>query len=137
VIRILRGMPEFTWLRLVALVAFVGTYLGLALGHLPNVPAVLLLKTIVPGFGEPTRAWLLLAMASLGLAPAIVDRVFEVVEALHRAGTAVLLVGQNVRRALTAASRAYVLAEGRIVAGGPAAQLIAEPHIRRAYLGEP
>jgi branched-chain amino acid transport system ATP-binding protein len=79
---------------------------------------------------------LLLDEPSLGLAPAIVDRVFEVVEALHPAGTAVLLVEQNVRRALTAASRAYVLAEGRIVTGGPAAQLIAEPHIRRAYLGE-
>ena len=79
---------------------------------------------------------LLLDEPSLGLAPAIVDQVFEVVEALHRDGTAVLLVEQNVPRALAVASRAYVLAEGRIVSAGPPAALLAEPHIRSAYLGE-
>jgi branched-chain amino acid transport system ATP-binding protein len=79
---------------------------------------------------------LLLDEPSLGLAPAIVDRVFEVVEALHRAGTAVLLVEQNAGRALRVASRAYVLAEGRIVTEGPAARLLAQPEIRSAYLGE-
>jgi branched-chain amino acid transport system ATP-binding protein len=79
---------------------------------------------------------LLLDEPSLGLAPAIVDRVFEVVETLHRAGTAVLLVEQNVGRALGVASRAYVLAEGRVVSEGPPARLLAEPHIRSAYLGE-
>ena len=56
---------------------------------------------------------LLLDEPSLGLAPTVVDRVFEVIEALHREGTAVLLVEQNVARALAVASRAYVLAEGR------------------------
>jgi branched-chain amino acid transport system ATP-binding protein len=79
---------------------------------------------------------LLLDEPSLGLAPAIVDRVFEVIEALHRAGTAVLLVEQSVGRALSVASRGYVLAEGRIVVEGPAAALLTEPHIRSAYLGD-
>jgi ABC-type branched-subunit amino acid transport system ATPase component len=49
---------------------------------------------------------------------------------------AVLLVEQNVQKALAVASRAYVLAEGRIVSVGTPAALLAEPHIRRAYLGE-
>jgi branched-chain amino acid transport system ATP-binding protein len=79
---------------------------------------------------------LLLDEPSLGLAPAIVDRVFEVIGALHRAGTAVLLVEQSVGRALSVASRGYVLVEGRIVAEGPPAALLAEPHIRSAYLGD-
>jgi branched-chain amino acid transport system ATP-binding protein len=79
---------------------------------------------------------LLLDEPSLGLAPAVVDHVFEVVEALHRDGTAVLLVEQNVQRALAVAGRAYVLAEGRIVSAGAPAALLAEPHIRSAYLGE-
>ena len=79
---------------------------------------------------------LLLDEPSLGLAPAIVDRLFEVIEVLHREGTAVLLVEQNVGRALAVASRAYVLAEGRVVSEGPPARLLAEPHIRNAYLGE-
>jgi branched-chain amino acid transport system ATP-binding protein len=79
---------------------------------------------------------LLLDEPSLGLAPAIVDRVFAVIQAFHRAGTAVLLVEQNAGRALEVASRAYVLAEGRVVSEGPSARLLAEPHIRSAYLGE-
>jgi branched-chain amino acid transport system ATP-binding protein len=79
---------------------------------------------------------LLLDEPSLGLAPTIVDQVFEVVEALHRAGTAVLLVEQNVQRALAVAGRAYVLAEGRIVSDGTPATLLSEPHLRRAYLGD-
>jgi branched-chain amino acid transport system ATP-binding protein len=79
---------------------------------------------------------LLLDEPSLGLAPAIVDQVFGVVESLHRAGTAVLLVEQGVARAMAVATRAYVLAEGRIVSGGTPAQLLQEPHIRSAYLGE-
>ncbi len=77
---------------------------------------------------------LLLDEPSLGLAPSIVDRVFEAIETLHQEGVAVLLVEQNVAKAL--ATRAYVLAEGRIVADGPTAELLREPHIRSAYLGE-
>ena len=79
---------------------------------------------------------LLLDEPSLGLGPAVVDQLFEVIEALHREGVAVLLVEQNVQKALAVASRAYVLAEGRIVSGGTPAELLAEPHIRSAYLGE-
>jgi branched-chain amino acid transport system ATP-binding protein len=79
---------------------------------------------------------LLLDEPSLGLGPVIVDHVFEVIEALHRDGVAVLLVEQNVQKALAVASRAYVLAEGRIVSSGTPAELLSEPHIRSAYLGE-
>ena len=79
---------------------------------------------------------LLLDEPSLGLAPAVVDGLFEVIEGVHRAGVAVLLVEQNVGQALEVASRAYVLEEGRIVSGGPARELLAQPHIRSAYLGE-
>jgi branched-chain amino acid transport system ATP-binding protein len=78
---------------------------------------------------------LLLDEPSLGLAPAIVDAVFEVIQALHREGVSVLLVEQNVGKALAVASRAYVLAEGRIVASGTPADLLEQPHIRSAYLG--
>jgi branched-chain amino acid transport system ATP-binding protein len=80
---------------------------------------------------------LLLDEPSLGLGPAVVDQVFGVIEALHRDGVAALLVEQNVTRALAVATRAYVLAEGRIVSGGPPAELAGQPHIRSAYLGEP
>ena len=79
---------------------------------------------------------LLLDEPSLGLSPSIVDHVFETIETLHRGGMAVLLVEQNVARALAVATRAYVLAEGRIVAGGAAVELLAQPHIRSAYLGD-
>jgi branched-chain amino acid transport system ATP-binding protein len=80
---------------------------------------------------------LLLDEPSLGLAPAVVEHVFDVVEALHREGVAVLLVEQNVRKALAVASRAYVLAEGRVVSSGTPALLLAEPQIRSVYLGDP
>ena len=81
--------------------------------------------------------FLMLDEPSLGIMPKIVDSILDVLQTLHRQeGLTVLLVEQNVGRALAVASRAYVLAEGRIVADGPATQLIAEPHIRRAYLGE-
>ena len=79
---------------------------------------------------------LLLDEPSLGLAPAIVERVFEVIVELHRAGTAVLLVEQNVARTLAVADRGYVLSEGRIVSAGPPARLLAEPEIRSVYLGD-
>jgi branched-chain amino acid transport system ATP-binding protein len=79
---------------------------------------------------------LLLDEPSLGLAPAIVEHLFEVIVALHRAGTAVLLVEQSVQKALAVANRAYVLSEGRIVSSGPPARLLVEPHLRSAYLGD-
>jgi len=79
---------------------------------------------------------LLLDEPSLGLAPSIVLEMFAVISDINRAGMAVLLVEQNVAMALELATRAYVLEEGRIAAEGTPAELLASPHIRRAYLGE-
>jgi branched-chain amino acid transport system ATP-binding protein len=78
---------------------------------------------------------LLLDEPSLGLAPAVVDQMFEAIRLIHREGVAILLVEQNVTRALETADRAYVLEEGRVVAGGPPSALRHEPRIRAAYLG--
>jgi branched-chain amino acid transport system ATP-binding protein len=78
---------------------------------------------------------LLIDEPSLGLAPSIVDQVFEVIERVHRTGVAMLLIEQNVTRALDIAQRAYVLEGGRIVTEGPARDLMNQPHIRQAYLG--
>jgi len=78
---------------------------------------------------------LLMDEPSLGLAPVIVDEVFEVIEAVRDAGVSVLLVEQNVARALEISSRAYLLSEGRIVMEGNASELAANPEIRRAVLG--
>ena len=79
---------------------------------------------------------LLLDEPSLGLAPAIVQEMFAAIRQINRDGMAVLLVEQNVAMALELATRAYVLEEGRIAAEGVPAELLASPHIRRAYLGE-
>jgi branched-chain amino acid transport system ATP-binding protein len=79
---------------------------------------------------------LLLDEPSLGLAPSIVLEMFRVIHDINRAGVAVLLVEQNVAMALEVATRAYVIEEGRIVAQGAPQELLAQPHIRRAYLGE-
>ena len=78
---------------------------------------------------------LLLDEPALGLAPAIVLEMFAAIRNIHAAGIAVLLVEQNVAMALNLAQRAAVLEEGRIVAEGLAAELLARPEIRRAYLG--
>jgi branched-chain amino acid transport system ATP-binding protein len=72
---------------------------------------------------------------SLGLAPAIVDDIFAIIERVRADGAAVLLVEQNVLKALEAADRAYVLEQGRIVAQGLPGDLLKQPHIREAYLG--
>ncbi len=78
---------------------------------------------------------LLLDEPSLGLAPLIVADMFRAIRQVNASGTAVLLVEQNVAMAMSLAQRAYVMEEGRIVAQGPAAELMARPEIRRAYLG--
>ena len=78
---------------------------------------------------------LLLDEPSLGLAPAIVLEMFRVIRGINSGGVAMLLVEQNVASALQIARRAYVLEEGRIVAHGEPRQLMAQPHIQRAYLG--
>ena len=72
---------------------------------------------------------------SLGLAPTIVDDMFDIIAKVRDDGAAVLLVEQNVLKALDVADRAYVLEQGRIVAQGLPADLLKQPHIREAYLG--
>ncbi len=78
---------------------------------------------------------LLLDEPSLGLAPVVVDEVFEVIRAINAAGMSVLLVEQNVQRALELASRGYLLSEGRIVLEGPSTALLADGQVRRSVLG--
>ncbi len=80
---------------------------------------------------------LLLDEPSLGLSPLIVVEMFEIVRAIHADGVSILLVEQNVARALDVATRACVLEEGRIVAEGDRDTLLADPRLRRAYLGAP
>jgi branched-chain amino acid transport system ATP-binding protein len=80
-------------------------------------------------------ALLMIDEPSLGLAPNIVDRVMEIVKAINKDGTAVLLVEQDVVLALDIADRAYVLENGRIVMSGRAADLRRDPAVRKAYLG--
>ena len=79
---------------------------------------------------------LLLNEPSLGLAPQIVDQVFEVVAGIHADGVAVLLVEQNVVQAFAIAARGYVLEQGRVVAEGAPSQLAQDARIREAYLGQ-
>ncbi|HSW19840.1 MAG TPA: ABC transporter ATP-binding protein [Ramlibacter sp.] len=78
---------------------------------------------------------LLLDEPSLGLSPLVVHDMFRAVREVNASGTAVLLVEQNVAMAMSLASRAYVVEEGRIVAQGPADELLQRPEIQRAYLG--
>ncbi len=79
---------------------------------------------------------LLLDEPSLGLAPLIVARIFEVVRGLRERGTTVLLVEQNANMALRLADRAYVLETGTISCTGTGKELLADPRIQEAYLGE-
>ena len=72
---------------------------------------------------------------SLGLAPTVVERMFAVIRAIRDAGTTVLLVEQNAFAALELCDYAYLLESGRIVRAGKGAALIADPHVRTAYLG--
>jgi branched-chain amino acid transport system ATP-binding protein len=78
---------------------------------------------------------LLLDEPSLGLAPILVDAIFEVIREVNSAGTTVLLIEQNARMALATARRAYVLETGSIVMEGPARELAESEEVRRAYLG--
>ncbi len=78
---------------------------------------------------------LLMDEPSLGLAPVVVDEVFDVIQTVRERGVGVLLVEQNVQRALDISSRAYLISEGRIVMEGPAAELSESPEVRRAVLG--
>lgn len=79
---------------------------------------------------------LLLDEPSLGLAPLIVARIFEVIRTLNQEGVTILLVEQNARMALRIAHRAYVLETGEVTMSGPAADVLADPRVQAAYLGE-
>jgi branched-chain amino acid transport system ATP-binding protein len=72
---------------------------------------------------------------SMGLSPAMVDRVMEAVRAINRRGTSILLVEQNATAAFTVATHAYVLDQGRIVRDGSAAEVSADPIVVQAFLG--
>ena len=78
---------------------------------------------------------LLLDEPSLGLAPLMVERIFETIADLKREGRTILLVEQNVHHALDIADRAYVLETGRITLDGPAATLRRDPKVEQSYLG--
>ncbi|MFQ5341238.1 MAG: ABC transporter ATP-binding protein [Anaerolineae bacterium] len=78
---------------------------------------------------------LLLDEPSLGLAPLLVERIFDVILQIKQSGGTVLLVEQNARMALDVADRAYVLETGRVTLEGPAAELRTDPEVERAYLG--
>ena len=79
---------------------------------------------------------LLLDEPSMGLAPIMVEKVFEVVRSVAAQGTTILLVEQNARLALEAASRAYVMDSGLVTMAGEARALLDDPRVRTAYLGE-
>jgi len=84
--------------------------------------------------GEPKL--LMLDEPSLGLAPLIVEKIFQILVDINAAGTPVLLVEQNANQALRIAHRAYVLATGEIVREGAGDELLASDEVRKAYLGE-
>jgi len=72
---------------------------------------------------------------SMGLAPILVDQIFDIIKELHKAGTTILLVEQNARKALQIADRAYVLETGDITLSGTGAFLASSDEVRKAYLG--
>jgi len=79
---------------------------------------------------------LLMDEPSMGLSPIMVDKIFEVVGDIHSRGTTILLVEQNASRALQLANRGYVMESGEITMSGQARQLLDDPKVRAAYLGE-
>ena len=78
---------------------------------------------------------LMLDEPSMGLAPILVEQIFEIIQELHKAGTTILLVEQNAQAALSVADRGYVLETGKIVTSGTGAELLSSPAIKKAYLG--
>ena len=78
---------------------------------------------------------LMLDEPSMGLAPILVDQIFDIIKELHASGTTILLVEQNAEKALAIADRAYVLESGRIAVSGTGAELANSDMIKKAYLG--
>ena len=79
---------------------------------------------------------LLLDEPSMGLSPIMVDKIFEVVRDVYQLGVTILLVEQNASRALAIADRGYVMESGLITMTGPGQELLSDPRVRAAYLGE-
>ena len=78
---------------------------------------------------------LMLDEPSMGLAPILVEQIFDIIKELHGAGVTILLVEQNAQMALSVADRAYVLETGKISMEGPADELLHNDAVRKAYLG--
>lgn len=78
---------------------------------------------------------LMLDEPSMGLAPILIEQIFEIVQELHKAGTTILLVEQNAQMALSIASRAYVMETGKITIAGTGDELLHNDEVRKAYLG--
>ena len=78
---------------------------------------------------------LMLDEPSMGLAPILVEQIFDIIKELHAAGVTILLVEQNAQMALSIADRAYVLETGRVSKTGPANELLHDDDVRKAYLG--
>ena len=78
---------------------------------------------------------LMLDEPSMGLAPILVEQIFDIIKRLHEGGTTILLVEQNAQAALSVADRGYVLETGKVVTAGTGAELLASPAIKKAYLG--
>ena len=78
---------------------------------------------------------LMLDEPSMGLAPILVEQIFEIIQNLHKAGTTILLVEQNAQAALSVADRGYVLETGKVVTTGTGRELLESPAIKKAYLG--
>ena len=78
---------------------------------------------------------LMLDEPSMGLAPILVEQIFEIIADLHKRGSTILLVEQNAQMALSIANRGYVMETGKIVTTGTGQELLASPEVRKAYLG--
>jgi branched-chain amino acid transport system ATP-binding protein len=78
---------------------------------------------------------LLLDEPSLGLSPLLVTSIFSIIKEINRQGTTVLLVEQNVYQSLHVSNRGYVMETGRVVLSGTGEALLADPHVKKAFLG--
>lgn len=78
---------------------------------------------------------LLLDEPSMGLAPILVDEIFEIIQKINKEGTTILLVEQNAFKAMTIANRVYILETGEVASSGPSRELINDPAVKKAYLG--
>lgn len=79
---------------------------------------------------------LMLDEPSMGLAPLLIQQIFDIIQELHKAGTTILLVEQNAQMALSIADRGYVLETGKIIASGTGKDLISDEAVKKAYLGD-